>query len=93
MKIKISTIIDVPESALVKDAEFPSAIEFIFDMLTQYAEVKHLQEAMDYLVKAHRDATSPEYSIFKYHNSCADICRNLDWKYEQQEDNNELPTL
>lgn len=83
MKIKISTVIDIPDDVLLPEHEFPSAVEYIADMITQYVENKHRVDAMTWLVKAKRDATSTEYSIFKFHDGCANACGKLKWEYEE----------
>lgn len=81
MKIKVSAEIEIPDQHLVKDYEFLSAVQMIFDEIFNYALVSHLEDARKWMTmtgyEEHKEVIS------KHHSAMADFCRTIDWKYEE----------
>ena len=78
MKIRISTVIEVPDDQLIKGKEYDSAVQVIFDGVTHYVTCRHLLDALEY-------SDFPE--IKSLHKNWGKICSKLDWKYDKVEDN------
>jgi len=88
MKVKIETVIDIPDKVLLKESEFASAVQLIFDDITNYITCSHLQDAIIWCSKAktgspEENKNSTEYSIYKHHEWWGKTCGELDWKYKE----------
>jgi hypothetical protein len=88
MKVRISTVIDVPDEILIKDSELPSAIQIIFDLFTNYAVCQHYADALKWGAKAKigspkEDKNSTEYNLYLYHHEAAKQLQLLNWEYEK----------
>jgi hypothetical protein len=90
VKVRISTVVDIPEAALLKGAEyrFPSAIQILFDDITNYVTCSHLVAAAKWCCKAKagspkEDKSSTEYRIYRHHSVWGKKCGALNWEYEE----------
>lgn len=94
MKIKITTIVDVPDMSLLEgEHRIPSATQIIFDAITNYVTAKHCVDAMKWCSKAkvkedteeefNKSANKTEYRLYQHHNYWADACEKLEWSYEE----------
>lgn len=99
MKIKISTIIEIPDNELLNgDFRWGSAVQVVFDAITNYVSCCHFRDATKWCAKAKvkddndplPDKDSETYSshlIYKYHNFWGNTCDKLEWKYEEVKEN------
>ena len=95
MKIKISTIIEIPDNELLKgNFRWNSAVQVVFDAITNYVGCCHFRDATKWCAKAKvkddddplPDKDSETYSshlTYKYHNFWGNTCDKLEWKYEE----------
>lgn len=83
MKLRISTVIDIPEDHLIPSERFGSAVQIAFDDVTNYVTVQHLQDAVKWCAIAKEDTKSTQYRIFKHHQTWGRLCSQLDWDYEE----------
>jgi hypothetical protein len=84
MKLKISTVIEIPDTLLLQDDyRFDSAVQLVFDAVTNYATVAHLRDATKWLAKSKEDKTSTEYLIFKHHQYWGRVLGDTRWEYEE----------
>ena len=64
------------------DYRFPSAAEYIHDILTNYVTCAHLQDSMKWLIKAGHSTDPSTKRIFEHHRDAANLCKDLKWNYE-----------
>lgn len=84
MKLKISTVIDIPESVLLEgEYRFGSAVQLVFDDITNYVTVCHLRDATQWLSKSKGDESSTQYKIFKHHEYWGRLLRDTEWNYKE----------
>ncbi len=95
MKLKISTIIDIPEEYVFKEEEYrlSSAVQIVFDDITNYVTCKHLQDTTKWCCIAKVDTDDEKefnekkndvnYRIYRHHKTWSEICEGLKWEYEE----------
>lgn len=83
MKIKISTVVDVPDDCLCNDDKYSSAVECIFDGITHYVVMKHIEDSTKWYAKAKDNELSTEFRLYKYHNDWYELCTKLNWNFEK----------
>ena len=85
MKVKISTVVDIPDDQLEPSARYQSAIQFIFDVIVNYVTFRHQMDALDAMNRAESLGFEPvvKNKIVKHHEFMGDMCKNLKWTYEE----------
>jgi len=83
VKLKISTVIDIPENYLIPSERFGSAVQIVFDDITNYVTVGHLSDAVKWCAEAKDYKQSTAYRIFKHHQVWGKLCAALEWDYEE----------
>ena len=84
MKLKISAVIDIPDEVLLEgEYRLGSAIQLVFDDVTNYATVAHLRDAVQWCARAKDDESSSAHGIFKHHQYWGKLLGELDWNYEE----------
>jgi hypothetical protein len=89
MKLKISTVIDVPDEVLIPgEYRLASAIQLVFDEVTNYVTCRHLSDTVKWCAKAKagsdkENKKSTEYQIYKHHQWWGETCSKLNWDYEE----------
>ena len=76
MKIRISTVIEIPDEELIKGRELDCARQIIFDGITNYVTRRHGSDVV--MLWEHKN-------LVNIHKNWFDICKKLDWKYEKVE--------
>ena len=76
MKIRISTVIEVPDDQLIKGREYDSAVQIIFDGITNYVTRRHLLDALEFHEMGR---------LGNIHSNWGKICGKLEWKYDRVE--------
>lgn len=82
MKIKISTIVDVPDTYLDKNNKYVSAVECVSDYIISYLKIRHIEDSSKWFV-ASKDKESPEFRLYKIHHDWYEICNNLKWAVQE----------
>ncbi len=84
MKIKIETIVEIPDDQLFPDIphdQLPKgalegqAKQIIFDSITNFATCAHLVKTLEY--------TNKHKVLAQFHNNWADVCGSLKWKMKR----------
>lgn len=85
MKIRISTVIEIPTDISEQGYEYASAVQNIADSITHYVVIKHHEDAMRWLAKSSKSnsATSEsERVLFEHHSCWAQRTEGLRWEYD-----------
>jgi hypothetical protein len=88
MQVKITTIIDIPDDQLLQGKyKFLSAKQFIFDAIGGYVACKHMQDKLEWKVKALKVKNTADEEtvniIADYHEMLHSLISKLNWDYEE----------
>ena len=84
MKVKVSLELELPEivdESVDLNQKYTEnytvgealLVQNVFDNLTNYALISHLQDSIKWLIKSKENKQSMEYHIYSEHNKWADI--------------------
>jgi len=79
MKLKISTVVEIDDKYLVPEHKYESAVQFVFDDITNYVTCRHYQDVLQWL----EDKSKSGKRIADHHRSAAELCSKLKWEYEE----------
>ena len=81
MKIEIKTIVDVPDDLLIDELRLSSACQIVFEEITQYAVMKHFEDATEWFAKDQSQIGNK--AIADNHTFWGKKCRDLEWEFNE----------
>ena len=79
-KVTITMTLDIPDIEDYSDAEVS---QMLSDDVIRFAQQEHQMGALDWLVKAKGNETSPEHLIYAHHRMWARIMENCIWTFKR----------
>lgn len=87
MKLKVSLIVDIPDNMLLMgEHQLLSAKQFIHDTIINYANTKHLEDALKWLSEAEKLKNIKNkdimMKIYEFHRELSKIISKSEWDCE-----------
>lgn len=84
---------DIPDTPDTGGRSLQAAEAIVFDAVTNYVSLSHSRDTSTWCSKAgvqedteeeyNKSANKTAYSIYRYHKFWADACAELEWSYEE----------